>query len=312
MFTITRSRAFRSFQRKVGNSTFHLNSAYVGLELIARGASKPDDVKIKWSAPKIPKEAVAQSRSFLYTAALIYVFGAVDRYLRELANDEWFNFAKPTRDILIKAKTKKGDEAYSISDRFAVIFMPKTVDAATDGFLLNLLVILRNQLIHGDLSSTKARLDEGIALKLRDHSANAYSRYGGLKLELLVDHIKKKQSPSRKDTIALVSSAQNFIRAVDSSLVAQTFQSAENIEHIALKEICRAMFIDGCKRLRSTWGNDVKVRERRIVAILEEAGFSRTGCITPSLSTNFVPKLAMTPVEQVTHILQEINTHLIE
>jgi hypothetical protein len=42
MYFITRTGPFRAFQRRVGNTTFHINSAYVGLEWIARGKGKPD------------------------------------------------------------------------------------------------------------------------------------------------------------------------------------------------------------------------------------------------------------------------------
>src|SRR6185312_16525748 len=64
--TIRRTRAFRSFQRAVGDSTLLINSAYIGLELIARGGEKPPGLDINWSAPKNPRDVASKSRSLLH------------------------------------------------------------------------------------------------------------------------------------------------------------------------------------------------------------------------------------------------------
>src|ERR1035441_6742312 len=65
MFAISRTPAFRNFQRSIGNSTFYLNTTVVGLELVARGGTKPLALTIKWQPPKHPEDVARQARQFL-------------------------------------------------------------------------------------------------------------------------------------------------------------------------------------------------------------------------------------------------------
>src|ERR1700678_589245 len=115
MLTIIRTRPFRTFQRSVGRSTFYI----IGLELIARGGTKPDDLKIKWTAPRDPRQEVSQVRLFIHAAMLVHVVDALDKYLKRISKDVWFDFSQQTCNVLRKSIKKNRDEDYSISERFS-------------------------------------------------------------------------------------------------------------------------------------------------------------------------------------------------
>src|ERR1035437_6432901 len=78
MFSISRTRPFQRFQKAAGISTFHINTIVVGLELVALGGEKPNDLNIKWKPPSNPRNAVEQTKKFVLLAILAHVVDAFD------------------------------------------------------------------------------------------------------------------------------------------------------------------------------------------------------------------------------------------
>lgn len=294
MLTLARTRAFRSFQRSVGNSTFHINAAYIGLEFIARGADKPSNLKIKWTPPKHPKQMVDQSRSFLHIAFLGHIFGALDGYLRDIAADRNLQLSDASRDILSKAVTKPGSEAYSVAERFGVIGECSHDDARADRALTVLAALWRNQTVHedGERTRKKSRLDESAASELISYKANYATRYGGLDPQILVGHVRAGSSPARKEIVALASAAQNYVRWADGTILHRTFSSSVDLETFALRILRKALLGESDQPFRQLWGKDVEGRARRLTAILQEAGFTDADNELPKLGNDFILTIA--------------------
>jgi hypothetical protein len=305
MLTVIRTRAFRSFQRAVGRSTFYINTAYIGLELVARGGTKPDDLRIKWTQPRQPHEEIAQVRQFLHTAMLGYCFGALDNYLRELADDLWLPLCRDTRAIMKKAVTKPNRVAYSIPERFSQLETERSQKAPEDALLVAVLTVWRNQSVHEEQpkASFKARLESQLSEDLRTHGASLATRYGDLQVEKLLEHVESNRPPSRKDIVALASAAQNYVRAIDEGLLMQHLDSQAAIDQVALAEIRRALLEPPGKLIQIVWGKDPTTRVRRITAILEEAGFVKSGKLLPSLSDCFLDDFARRSLLDAIHQL---------
>ena len=238
MLTIKRTPVFRDFQRRLGNCTFHINSAYVGLEWIARGQGKPKDFEINWDVPKKPRESIDQARQLIHSAMLGHVHDALDSYLRLVAEIPWARLSNDQRDILRKSVTRSGGSAYSIADRLVEIYCPSAdVDKDVDGKnaeidlqLLKVLVAWRNQTVHDGLNNSgEPRLPDGCEEKLLGAKDHLATRYGDLDPIVLLDHLRRRESPKRKEIVALVSACQNFVRAVDSALLRYSISRREDI-----------------------------------------------------------------------------------
>jgi hypothetical protein len=313
MLTIIRTSVFRDFQRRLGNCTFHINSAYVGLEWIARGQGKPEDFEINWDAPKRPRESVDQARQLIHSAMLGHVHDALDSYLRLVADISWSCLSENQRDVLRKSITRPGNVAYSIADRFGQMHFStegNKSDEEIDQELLKVLVAWRNQTVHDGLANSgEPRLPEGCEEKLLKASENVAARYGGLDPAVLFAHMRGRAAPKRKEIIALVSACQNFVRAVDSALIRRSIVRSEDIQSIAFETIRGSL----CKRttsdLKRLWGKGEEARRRRIKAVLESGGFAapEDGTKIPAptifLPDNFVQDFARNPIQQALKVL---------
>ena len=210
MIVIAATRPFARFLKRIGNSTFHINSAYIGLEWIARGKGKPEDLEINWPVPKDLVSAVAQSRQLLHTALLGYVFDSVDSYLRLIAGVSWLKLTDDERGILRKAVTRPGKGDYALWERLEVVLPssenpPPEVrheeieNAAVDLALVRVLSAWRNKKVHdGLLVDGEFRLDSVVQQQLIDASSNLSLRYGGLSAAEMLQKMEGHSSPRRK------------------------------------------------------------------------------------------------------------------
>jgi hypothetical protein len=199
MLTITRTLVFRDFQRRLGNCTFHINSAYIGLEWIARGRGKPEDFEINWDAPKKPRESVDQARQLIHSAMLGHVYDALDSYLRLIADIPWSYLSIDQRNVLRKSITRPGGSAYSIADRFTEMHFHLDIDVKGEDYnnaeidleLLKVLVAWRNQNVHDGLNTSgELRLPDGCEEKLLNAKDKLAARYGDLDPIILLAHMR--------------------------------------------------------------------------------------------------------------------------
>jgi hypothetical protein len=314
MFTIHRTRAFRNFQKSVGNFTAHINTAYVGTELIALGTKKPDNLRIRWQEPNDARNFIHETRSLLHAAMLGYVFTAVERFLRDLADDKWLKLEPAKCDILRKAVTKQGGSAYSITERFSQLDLELEPRASWDALLVEVLVVWRNRNVH-EKSAKKdneemsdSRLSKDSRKSLKEFSDQIHSQYGGMNVEELIKHLDQNKAPSRKELVGIVSAAQNYVRMVDNGLIKRAVRSEMSLALIAKQEIYDNLSRDDGKAIELLWGKDREARERRFQAILLEAGFTdveKKRIVNISLPEDFISGIAsLSTAEQAREYLK--------
>ena len=307
MYFITRTGPFRAFQKRVGNTTFHINSAYVGLEWIARGKGKPDGLDINWTAPVHPRQAVDQARSLLHTAMLSRVVDELDSYLRALADEPWLVLTPEQCDILRRAVTKSDGGAHSITERFLALRLDLDANTAVDMAMVAALVAWRNQTIHVRPAdpSGRLRLDMSVEEQLNKGRVMLGKRYGGLDPEIMLGHMRKKRPPKRKEIVGLVSAAQNLTRAIDGTLLRAALSSAAEVENIARAVIATKLCCEGTQNeFKKLWGKNPAARCRRLRAILEEAGFVRSSEMElPGLPSTFIKEIVLLSFDDALRIL---------
>lgn len=275
MFAIAKTRPYRAFRNDVGSATVNINTAYIGMELIARGGGKPDDLKIAWTRPKNPQQEVDQARSMIHAAMLARVMDSVDAYLFGLANEEWLSIAPAQRNILRKAVTKPGGIAYSIVDRIAEL----NVDLSFDGHLClaltACLVAWRNQAIHiSRLDSGEIRLDDNHQGVLKKNKTILATLYGGFDPEEMLRHMRERGLPRRKEIVSLVAATQNLVREIDWRIIQRTVPDQQALKRRALVAIRDSLQNESAKAFNVLWSKSSKARLRKMVDILRQHGFS--------------------------------------
>ena len=306
MLSIIRSRPFRNFQRQIGNSTFYINTAYIGLEWVARGKGKPEGIEINWSPPNSPRQIVDQARSLLHSAMLGHASDALDTYLRSVGDDPWLKRSDHQRAILRKAVTKSNSHAYSVAERFSELGVTLDAEAKLDLAMVAALVAWRNQIIHVTLdgAGSKLRIDGDTEGCLKSGKLKLGRQYGNLDSEVMLRHMRERRAPKRKEIIALVSAAQNLTHTVDRMLLRSVLPGSDAVEEIAMAVIREALCKDKEIELRKLWGKNRQARGRRLRAVLEQGGFTTSSdSEAPSLPSNFLEKLADMSIKDLSEAL---------
>ena len=313
MLTLSRTRPFTKYLKRVGNSTFHINSSYIGLEWIARGKGKPDDMEISWSEPKNPKSSVDQSRMLLHAAVLGYVFDCTDSYLRLLANIGWLRLSDVQRNILRKSATRPGGKEYAIWERFELLGITlereREEERKVDLAMVRVLAVWRNKVSHQGLEEEgEIRLDDAIKAQLLAAETYLAGRYGGLSAHAMFEQMSGDTSPRRKEITGLVSASVNLTRLVDEKLVANAIRSERDLESVAIAEISEALSRTDRNLesvVRKLWGTNERARARRFTAILQEAGFKK-GDASVGLPDDFALELAQKKLDSVLQVLDTV------
>jgi hypothetical protein len=283
MLTLSGTRPFAKFLKRVGNGTFHINSAYIGLEWIARGKGKPDDMEINWSNPKDPKSSADQSRRLLHAAMLGYVFDCIDSYLRLLANVGWLKLSDDQRNILRKSVTRPSGKEYAVWERFETLGVELGDEGRINLAMIRVLSAWRNKTSHEGLEADgEVRLDDNVKEQLLAAEVYLANRYGGLSAPEMFKQMSGDSSPRRKEIVGLVSASVNLARLVDEKLVSKAIKRESDLEAVAFAEIARALSGKDQKlqsAVRRLWGTNEAARARRFAAILQEASFKKADAI---------------------------------
>jgi hypothetical protein len=303
MLILSGTPAFRRFLKRIGDLTFHINTAYVGLEWVARGNGLPDGLEINWNMPKGPRAAVDQSRQLLHTAMLAYAHDCLDAYLRALSQLDWLKLSDQQRDILRKAVTREGGSAYAIWERFCALDVELNSNCVVDLDMVRLLVAWRNLKVHeGFEDSSEARLGYEFESRLNAAEESLGNRYGGLRPADMIKQFKASGAPRRKEIVGLVSAAVNAIRFFDGAIVSRAVTGGRDLEEIAIAQISMALGPEPAKagrEIRRLWGKNEDARLRRFRAILEESGYRLTeGTHAVGLREDFADQLAHLLVDE--------------
>jgi hypothetical protein len=277
MLVLSGTSPFRKLLKRVGNVTFHINAAYIGLEWIARGKGIPSGLNIHWPEPKDPRAAIDQSRQMLHTATLGYTVDCLDSYLRLISHIPWLRISQPQRDVLNKAVTRQNGGAYAIWERFSEVIVEPNADSKTDLNMVRMLTAWRNKKAHEGLEDDgDDRLDIEAELALISSESNLTDRYGGLVPREMIEQFKAQHAPRRKEIVGLVSASVNLARFVDNSLLATSIKNERDLERVAIAELAAAFGKHGEaeSEIRKLWGKNEAAKTRRFKAMMEECGFT--------------------------------------
>ncbi|MBU8874291.1 hypothetical protein KQ910_10985 [Reyranella sp. MMS21-HV4-11] len=275
MYTIDKTRPYRDFRDQVGNTTSYINAAYVGMEWIALGSGKPPGLKIAWSVPKNPRQEIDQARGVIHSAMLTRVTDALDTYLVALASETWLTMPDSTRDVLRKSVTKPGGVAYSIVERILELGIKLNEDGQLSLALAATLVAWRNQVVHsGRVTNDELRLDRNFVESLSENASLLSSLYGGLDPLLLINHLRRKDFPKRKEIVSLVAATQNLVREIDWRLIRRTIPTQIALEIRAKQAIGSTLSEESDKALVILWNRNSEARLRKLHDILRRNGFS--------------------------------------
>jgi hypothetical protein len=151
------------------------------------------------------------------------------------------------------------------------------------------------------------RLDDTIKAQLLAAEPYLANRYGGLSVHEMFEQMSGDTSPRRKEIIGLVSASVNLTRCVDEKLVANAIKFERDLESVAIAEISEALnrTDESLERVvRKLWGMNEGARERRLTAILQEAGFKKNDAPV-GLPDDFARELAQ---KKLNAILQLLDT----
>jgi hypothetical protein len=173
MLAISRTQPFRRFQSSVGNSTFHLNTAVVGIELVARGGTKPADLNVTWGPLKNPRDAAQQTKQFVVLATMVHLIDSFDGLLQDYADLDWLELGDSLKDILLKRSTKAStvaERADNLHRHFksTMVALDRRVEYESDTRKLRSIVEqFRNALVDGGFAEP--------SLTAKSNSGEAYS-----------------------------------------------------------------------------------------------------------------------------------------
>jgi hypothetical protein len=180
--------------------------------------------------------------------------------------------------VLKKSITKPNDVQYSVRDRLMQAQMAVGVSEKVLVAMVHLSVLWRNRLVHSAISKgpTHRNDDEDRLQDLSEASGQLSKTYGGLQVEEMLQHFRQKESPKRKEIVALISSCQNAARSLDVALIRAGANTQEKIAAIAVAALKSALIAGTNKpsELSKLWGKDRVARRRRLHSILEESGFT--------------------------------------
>jgi len=298
---ISESSPLKTYRRLVGNATYHINTAVVGLEQLVQGhTAKPNDLTIRWDPPNDLRSAVNQSRGFILSAALILTISACDSYISDIARIPWMVLDHEQRLKAKGAITRKGGAEYSIADRLAALIMGISPcnfdddDLKVGLAILELATLWRNAVVHMKSKQISSRAkDTLLANRERLHKNN-----GAIDIDLMLNHFQNNVRPTLKETTTIISIVSRFIKTVDIGLIRTSIPSQDAMRRILFHSL--ALVFDECSKttINNCFVSDREAKQRRFQQALAKAGVTDSkAVISPLISLEEVLCLTQSEVE---------------
>lgn len=285
---ISRTRAFRDYQRRVGSATYFINTIAVGLELVAAGGEKPTALHIKWQRPSSPRDVANQARAFALVAIFNLGFDSFDVYLRKLGRLPWLTAGEDVRRLLRKDGRGPGGKQYSEAERLEALIEYLNL-RDLDGLvaMLDLLTAWRNKLIHSEADRV---LNKSRTNALLSRAEFFSSNYAGLKISEMLDNFRRDQSPSLKETTSLIAATMNLARLTDEAVISDAACDEQRMLDIARTILTAQLLVEGqgtdgdkaaeqaspalmgSPMFKDIWSMDPSARTRKRLGILRTAG----------------------------------------
>jgi hypothetical protein len=196
------SQPLAKLLQQLGDVTFCLNTAVVGLDAVENGCPKPDGLDISWN-PTDKKIAARKSRKFILDAVLVRSAEALVEYIDAISmlhrhatiKNRWnadTTRAQKSRNILTEVL---GDKNYLIESAVLMIHW-------------------RNRVIHPNSNAALKGTEKALLI---ENEAAIAAKYKNLSVVQLLSHFEQDRI-TLKDMSSLISMTINMARAVDEVL----------------------------------------------------------------------------------------------
>jgi hypothetical protein len=309
---ITQTPALRRYFDLVGNATYLINTAIVGLEQIARGhMEKPTELTISWTPPKNGRQAADQSRTFILSSTLILTITACDSYLSDIAKVPWLVLSSKDRSILTKAETNPGKQAYSIRERIEILLVATAPGQLSNEqrkigtAALELATLWRNAIVHA-ASSTRELSPESEAT-LITFAETLHETNGGIDVPLMLHNFKTSSSrPVLKEATTLVALVSRLLRSIDTALITNAIQDHDAMLRVALHELHHVFAEMPHSQTGSFFVTDVEARRRRFHQALARRGITAAASpITPTITSSDIDTMMQLSRHSFMELLEE-------
>jgi hypothetical protein len=271
-------------------TTFHINTIVIGLELVARGGKKPDELNIRWKEPSNRRESADQARQFVLLAIIESIVSSFDALLRDYADLKWLTLPPNVIDILRKAITGSDHKEYSIAKRAEELLLYLKLDESESLAMLELMVSWRNALVHSERAKPRLQADAERQMKLS--AARFADRYANIDVLRMLESFAARHRPSLKEATTMIAISQNLARSLDQAYLRLAGGTPEQVRRIALLELAQSS-----EQKKSQWnqlyGRDTEARVRALNGFLAEVGIADVSeGVTAGLESDFVHVLA--------------------
>ena len=276
---LSRTEAFRAFQRAIGDATLHLNTVAVGLEAIssdpAAAQKAAATLNVGWRPPanarKVSRDApvgeplaqrvvlpgaparlrdlTSRSRIFVLRAVLVAACDALDAYVAEVARTAWLKIDAAAADICTKAVTKPGRIAWSLAERYAELCA--SLDLRELEGLCSIVALgsrWRNALVHAEDAEFTLATSDRNALMSRAAQLNK----AGFVVGQALDRFKSRLNPTLKDVTTIVAYAQDLCATIDRRAIERVASNESDVE--ALLRARLAAHFKSRGRVDDFWG----------------------------------------------------------
>ncbi|ATG47653.1 hypothetical protein CEW89_08745 [Celeribacter ethanolicus] len=305
-YTLTRTRPFRNLQSRIGSATYRLNTILVGLQQVAGGADKTEDLPVSWSkpSPAKAKQVADQARIFACSAAVAFAYDGFDSFIRAIVREDWLSFSQSTIEIATKSVTKKGGEAYSMSERLEKISQELNIESPLDTATVELFAKWRNLVVH-DRDDSSRGLSIASEEALSSSSDYFYKNYSHLDINLALKNFSARKMPVPKEATSLIALAQNLARRVDEAAINRVASTPTDFEKAALVlvgqhyKLAKGRHPTPAAAVAEAWQGDVVRREKNLERVLVELGISKEQKkpVSASLPEDFIPRMAGLDIE---------------
>jgi len=314
-YTLTRTRPFRNLQSSIGSATYRLNTILVGLQQVAGGADKTEDLPVSWSkpSPDKSKQVADQARIFACSAAVAFAYDGFDSFIRAIVREGWLRFSPPTVEIATKSVTKNGGSAYSMAERFDRIARELNITSPLDTATIELFAKWRNIIVHDRDDSTR-----GLSIASEDILSSStdyfYTKYSHLDIKLALKNFADRKMPVPKEATSLIALAQNLARRIDEAAISRVASTPTDFEKATLTlvgqhyRLAKGRHPTPTAAVTEAWQCDVMRRQKNLERVLVELGISKKQKkpVSAPLPDDFLPRLAQLDIE---NFAKKIGVH---
>ncbi|CAI3930818.1 unnamed protein product [Commensalibacter communis] len=189
------TKPFQKLQKNIGNSTYLLNTIFVGLNCVTQGQGDGGAIAVTWKKPKNKQDCeniTNQAKNLICTSALVLGADTVDCYLKKIVDLKYINLPQDTIDIVGKKITKPQGSHYSITERVNELFYALKLENNFQSSILGFLSLWRNLIAHME-NIQERKLDKKIKDTLLSTKDYIHDTYAHLSIKEAIENYESQK-----------------------------------------------------------------------------------------------------------------------